>query len=440
MVRSWSQSINETTIQAFIGLTPPETRPDLRSKAVSERLKALLGEVPGAERINFEFNGGGNGAAIQIALMGRNQDELRASVEELKAQLLTYSQVSSVRDSEEAAVEELRFTMLPGAQQMGVSLSEVTTQVRQAYFGEEVQRLPREGEDVRVYVRYPRDARRSLDSLEAFRVRTSDGREVPLAAVAQVDFAPGVTGLDRRQRLRSILVEAEAPKEARATILKELNQSGFFNTLEQKYPSITRRAIGEAEAQAEFFGELLGYGAMALFAMYALLAIVFRSYFQPLLVMSAIPFAFMGAAFGHWAFGSSFALFSYLGVIAAAGVVVNDNVVLVDRANQIRDSGVEAFKGITEAGVSRFRQIFLTSITECVGLAPMLFEDAAIAQFLKPMALSMAFGVLLCMPVTLILTPTLYMVGKDIKDLRGALARGWMRAWRGNNPAATPAE
>ncbi len=440
VVRSWSQSINETTIQAFIGLTPPETRPDLRSKAVSERLKALLGEVPGAERINFEFNGGGNGASIQLALMGRNQEELRASVEELKAQLLTYAQVSSVRDSEEAAVEELRFTMLPGAQQMGISLSEVSNQVRQAYFGEEVQRLPREGEDVRVYVRYPRDARRSLDSLEAFRVRTADGREVPLAAVAQVDFAPGVTGLDRRQRLRSILVEAEAPKEARTTILKELNQSGFFNRLEQKYPSITRRAIGEAEAQAEFFGELLGFGAMALFAMYALLAIVFRSYFQPLLVMSAIPFAFMGAAFGHWAFGSSFALFSYLGVIAAAGVVVNDNVVLVDRANQIRETGVSAFEGITEAGVSRFRQIFLTSITEFVGLAPMLFEDAAIAQFLKPMALSMAFGVLLCMPVTLILTPTFYMVAKDIKDLLGALPRGWMRVWRGREASATPAE
>ncbi len=544
VVRSWSQAIEENSIRAYVGLTPPEGRPKLRSKQVTARLEELLGEVPDAERISFSLSGNDNGPEFQIAILGENQADLRSAVDELKAKLSSYSAISSVRDSQEAAIEELRFTLKPGAEQTGISIADVSRQVRQAYFGEEAQRLPRDGDDVRVYVRYPRDDRRTLESLQQFRIRTADGREVPLASVADVEFAPGVTGLDRRQRLRSILVEAEGVKEERPKIMKELEDQ-FFPALLQKYPTVSRRAIGEAEAQAEFFGELGPLILMSLFAMYMLLAIVFRSYWQPALIMSAIPFAFVGSTFGHAIFGTSFALFSYLGVIAAAGVVVNDNVVLVDKANQIRaffglrklkagerpregegiaevqgedgsrwevkpigesfeldeplmrksiaahfgDGAIELHPrsgmpaepeyagyfatrnewrhqqaremremaegaeaegytlarvsvahGAVEAGVSRFRQIFLTSVTEFIGMAPMILENAAIAQFLKPMALSLAFGVLLCMPVTLILTPCWYVIGKDIKGLFGRLQRLWLRGWNGRAPEATPAE
>lgn len=524
VVRSWSQSIEENAIRAYVSLTPPENRPKLRSKEVTKRLEEMMGAVPDAERISFSLSGNGDGPEFQIAILGENQDDLRSAVNELKAKLLTYSAISSVRDSQEAAIEELRFKLKPGAEQTGVSVSEVARQVRQAYFGELAQRLPRDGDDVWVYVRYPRDERRTLESLQQFRVRTPDGREVPLSSIADAEFAPGVTGLDRRQRLRSILVEAEGVKEERPKIMEELNKT-FFPQLLAKYPTVSRRAIGEAEAQAEFFEELGPLILMSLFAMYMLLAIVFRSYWQPALIMSAIPFAFVGATFGHALFGTSFALFSYLGVIAAAGVVVNDNVVLVDKANQIRaffglrklepnerlrdgedlievtaDDGsrwevkpigenleldevllregiaktfnggpieivrmanasgremrervheteaagyslarVDAVHGAVDAGVSRFRQIFLTSVTEFIGMAPMILESAAIAQFLKPMALSLAFGVLLCMPVTLILTPVWYVVGKDIKGLAGRAQRLWLRGWNGR-PAAAPAE
>lgn len=439
VVRSWSTSIEENSVRAYVTLTPPETREGLRSKAITERMKALLGDVPDADRVSFELNGGGNGPAIQIAILGADQAELRAAVDTLKAKLLSFSAVTSVRDSEEAAIEELRFTMKPGAEQLGVTLAEVSSQVRQAYFGEEVQRLPRDGEDVRVFVRYPASERKSLASLETFRIRTADGREIPLAAVAEVSFAPGVTGLDRRQRMRSILVEAEAPDEARAQIMRDLETSGFFKELEASHPGVSRRAIGEAEAQKEFFEELSALGLMALFAMYALLAIVFRSYWQPALIMSVIPFAFVGAAIGHFMFGASFAMFSWLGMIAAMGVIVNDNVVLVDKANQLRAEGHDPFSGVTEAGISRFRQIFLTSITEFVGLAPMIFEMATIAQFLKPMAISLAFGVLMAMPATLILTPVLYMIGRDIKSAVGGASRGLGRMWSGR-PRASAAE
>ncbi len=506
VVRSWSQSIDENTIQAWIGLTPPPTRPEMRSNQVRERLEQLLGEVPDADQISFSLSGNSS-PAIEMALLGENKEELEAAVEALKARLLQFNDVTSVRDSQDSAIEELRFQLLPGAEQLGLTLSDLTRQVRQAYFGEEVQRLPREGDDVRVYVRYPRDDRRTLESLGGFRVRTNDGREVPLASVARWEFAPGVTGLDRRQRMSSILVTADlVNSEARTQIDKALEDENFWDRFEARYTSVNRRAIGESEAQSEFFAQLLQLMALAFGAIYFLLAVTFRSYAQPAMILSVIPFAIVGASVGHFLFGTSFALFSWLGMIAAIGVVVNDNVVLVDRCNQIRGyfalrlksaantvlleedgwvvrevagadgqafecvaispdlelheefilesaqsgfekgpielrgsrqmasdasemreraEGLEALgfqimrvraeRGIVEASVSRFRQIFLTSVTEFVGMAPMLLENAVIVQFLKPMALSLAFGVLLCMPATLILTPAFYMIGIDIK-------------------------
>lgn len=437
VVRSWAMTVDENTVRAWVALTPPESR-EMRSKKIAERAKELLGDVPDAERIGFDLSGNNNGPAIQIAVIGENQEDLSAAVEELKAKLLTYSSVRSVRDSEEAANEELRLKLKPGAERLGVNLAALSNQVRQAYFGEEAQRLPRDGDDVRVYVRYPEEARRSLSSLEDFRVRTADGREIPLSAVAEMTFEEGVTGLDRRQRQRSIMVEAEADREARADIMRELDEN-FFPQFDARYPTVSRRDLGEAESQQEFMAEILRLLTFAFFGMYALLAIVFRSYAQPILIMSAIPFALVGAIIGHGMFGTAFGLFSYLGAIAAMGVVVNDNVVLIDKMNQFRAEGENAYSAALDAGVSRFRQIFLTSVTEFIGLAPMIFEEAAIAQFLKPMALSLAFGVLFCMPVTLILSPCLYLIGKDIKDNAGKLWRLWRRGWSDAAPAA-PAE
>jgi multidrug efflux pump subunit AcrB len=525
VVRSWSQSIEENSIRAYVGLTPPETRPELRSRQITERLEELLGEVPDADEISFSLSGSGS-PAIDMALMGENKEDLEAAVEELKARLLQFADVTSVRDSQDAANEELRFALLPGAEQLGITLSDVTRQVRQAYFGDEVQRLPREGDDVRVYVRYPRDDRRTLESLGSFRIRTSDGREVPLASVATWEFAPGVTGLDRRQRMSSILVTADLVNaEARNEIMRTLD-TDFWPAFEARYSTVSRRAIGEAEGQKEFMDNLTRLMLLAFAAIYFLLAVTFRSYAQPLMILSVIPFSIVGALLGHLAFGISFALFSWLGMIAAIGVVVNDNVVLVDRCNQIRgyfalrlkgsggalpeddpaepheitlpngqvveyigiapdlepheemiiegsqsgfqrgpielrrsnqmrfDSSeyreraqelealgfqvmrVKAERGITEASISRFRQIFLTSVTEFVGTSPMILENAAIVQFLKPMVISLAFGVLICMPATLILTPAFYMIGIDIKRVLGGLFGFYGRLYGGRRKLA----
>lgn len=525
VVRSWSQFIDENTIQAYVGLTPPETRSDMRSRVITERLEQLLGEVPDADQVSFSLSGSGS-PSIDLALISENKDDLDIAVEELKARLLQFEGVTSVRDSQDAANEELRFALLPGAEQLGITLIDITRQVRQAYFGEEAQRLPRNGDDVRVYVRYPRDDRRTLESLGSFRIRTSDGREVPLASVATWEFAPGVTGLDRRQRQSSILVTADLVNaEARAEIMRTLD-SEFWPGFEARFTTVSRRAIGEAEGEQEFMQEFMMLMGLAFFGIYFLLAVTFRSYAQPAMILCVIPFAVVGAILGHLLFGVSFALFSWLGVIAAVGVVVNDNVVLVDRCNQIRgyfalrkkgsgaplpeeggwepheitlpdgqvveyvgiapdlepheemiiegaDSGfqrgpielkasaqmkfdaseyreraeeleaigfqvmrVKAERGITEASISRFRQIFLTSVTEFVGTSPMILENAAIVQFLKPMVLSLAFGVLICMPATLILTPAFYMIGVDIKRVTLGLFGFYSRLYGGRRKLA----
>ncbi|MEZ5971619.1 MAG: efflux RND transporter permease subunit [Hyphomonadaceae bacterium] len=523
VVRSWSQSIDDTAIRAYVGLTPPETRDDLRSSDITKRLEELMGPVPDAERLSFSLSGGNGGPSIDIAMIGENSEDLRLAVDELKQRLDRFSEVLSVRDSQEAAIEELNISLLPGAEQLGLTLMDVTRQVRQAYYGDEAQRLPRDGDDVRVYVRYPRDDRRTLESLGGFRVRTSDGREVPLASVATWEFRPGVTGLDRRQRMSSIMVSAELTNaESRADIMRTLNDE-FFPSLQSRFPTVSRRALGEAESQAEFMSQLLRLMIMSLFAMYFLLAVTFRSYWQPMLIMTVLPFALVGAILGHFALGVSFALFSYFGMVAAMGVSVNDNVVLIDRVNQIRGyfamrqkqagqqaaeietqdfaasngevwevaridrslelhekfieraiaanftSGplelrhsdqmrwekselresaqdleaigfqvvrVKAYDGIVEASSSRFRQIVLTSLTTVFALVPMLMENAAIVQFLKPMALALAGGVLLCMPPTLFMTPALYMIGVDIKRGVGGLFGFYGRLYGGRRKLA----
>jgi multidrug efflux pump subunit AcrB len=438
-VMNWYTVVEDRSIQAYINLTPPEAR-DVGTKKLLEIMRESMGEFPDAEQVNYSLGGGDDGSALDIALSAADPAELRRAVEELKDHLSSYAQVYAVSDSEDSPTEELRLTLRPGAEQLGLNLADVTRQVRQAYFGEEVQRLARDGQDARVYVRYPRADRRTLDSLNEFRVRTPDGREIPLWTVANARFEPGSTSIDRRDRMRSIVVSAEAPQEARADIQKALGEN-YWPSFEERHPTVSRRDIGQAQGQQEFFGEFTRLLGIASFAMFFLLAVVFRSYVQPALIMSALPFAFVGAAVGHFVTGSSFALFSWLGLVAAAGVVVNDNVVLLDRANNLRqDEGLDAEEGIIQAGVSRFRQIFLTSVTEFVGTAPMLLENSVNAQFLKPMIVSLAFGVLLCMPVTLLLTPALYMIGKDVKTGVTGLWASWRGAVRGARSRIEPAE
>ena len=249
-----------------------------------------------------------------------------------------------------------------------------------------------------------------------FRIRTDDGREVPLFSVVEVEVARGVQAIQRRDGERMVRVSAEVGDELMSDITKDM-EDNFLPKFKKRYPELKVGASGQAEAEEILLNELFALYAVALFAMYALIAVAFHSYWLPLVIMTAIPFAFMGAVYGHLLFGVSLAMFSYFGIGAAAGVVVNDNLVLVNYIGRLRDEGKSAFEAVIEAGVARFRPILLTSVTTFVGLMPIMLERSTDAQFLKPAVLALAFGVLFALFVTLLMVPALYSIGEDMTRL-----------------------
>lgn len=420
VIRDASMVASGRRVQAWIGLAPPEQRPlTLKSKEAAEVLRDMVGDIQDAEEINFEFTFNDTQSGIRFALNHPDLDRLREAADEVKQQLATYSNTYDVGDNLSSAAEEIRVSMKPGAQSLGITLADVTRQIRQAYFGEEVQRLPRDGEDVRVMVLLPQADRENLDSLKLLRVRTNDGREIPIDQVADFEFVPGINVIIRRNRKRSVSVRAEIKGEGgRGPIMADMDEN-FWPAFERKYPDVERGSAGGFEEEQAFFNELLIFGLTALFAMYVLLAVAFRSYSQPLLLMMAIPFAYCGAVFGLWAFNTPMAMFSIFGIAAAAGVVINDNLVLVDYVNRRREDGAGAVQALVDAGVSRFRPILLTSVTTFVGILPLIAERSVQAQFLKPMVISLGCAVAFALFVSLFMVPALYAVGVEIGRVFG---------------------
>jgi len=278
-----------------------------------------------------------------------------------------------------------------------------------------VQRLPRENGDVKVMVKYPKSLRENLDSLRNFRVRAGDGRELPLFSVVELELATEMQRIQRRDGERVVQVTADVNAELMSEINKDMSDN-FLPEFQQRYPGLVVLKAGQAEQEEFFLGEVISLYIVALFAMYALIAVAFKSYWLPLLIMTAIPFGFMGAVYGHLIFGVSMAMFSYFGIGAAAGVVVNDNLVLVDYIGRLRATGKDALQAVEDASVHRFRPILLTTVTTFVGLLPIMAERSIDAEFLKPAVLALAFGVLFALFVTLLLVPALYCIGEDIRE------------------------
>ncbi|MEO1042272.1 MAG: efflux RND transporter permease subunit, partial [Pseudomonadota bacterium] len=312
---------------------------------IAQVYRDIIGPIPDAEEVDVSNNFSGPGSnRFVMELASTDMDKAELASEEIQEFLRSVPIVYDVRDNLQAPLDELRLQLKPGAERFGVTLADVANQLRIAYYGDEVQRLPRDGQDVRVMVRYPEEARESLESLYSdFRVRTADGREIPATSVVEFEQGPAVRFIRRSDRKRTIQVSARIRQGADAGPLRKSFYSQVMPKVLAQYPSVEIKMRGEDEEQTEFFGQLSILGSVALFGMYMLLAIAFGSYFQPALIMSAIPFGFMGAMFGHVIFGVEFAMFSFFGVAAAAGVVVNDNLVLVDYVNRLRKEGAGAF-------------------------------------------------------------------------------------------------
>ena len=415
------------SIEGYLVLSDPNERREVSTKMVADALEEAVGPIPDAYRVNYGFTEGGfgGGGGLWYAVASSDEDDLRAAVMDLKQEIESYGKVQRAWDSLESSASEIRFKLKPGAETLGITLQDVTTQVRQAFFGVEVQRLPRNGEDVRVMVRYPEAARESIDSLETLRIRGAGGVEAPLFSVAEVEYAEGVSRIQRRNRRQVEYTGGRVRGEqAELDTIKRSIEEDFLPQWNLRHPNVERVVVGDDEVQETFSRELRLSGGAILIMMYVLLAIAFRSYAQPLLIMVAIPFALVGMIFGNIVTDVPFGIMSLFGFFAASGVAVNDNLVLIDYVNRLRAKGVGAYQAMLDACVARFRPILLTSVTTFVGITPILFETSVQAEFLKPMVVALAFGVLFDFFLTLMLVPAMYGIGVDITRFFRGLWRG----------------
>jgi multidrug efflux pump subunit AcrB len=343
---------------------------------------------------------------------------LLAAVDQLKLLLKPYDGVSDISDSFETGKAELKMNLKDTGRTLGLTLSDLAKQVRQGFYGDEAQRIQRGRDDIRVMVRYPEDERKSLADVENMRIRLPDGTQIPFKTVAEVKYGRGYATIRRIDRRRVISVSADVD-ETKANA-KEINGDLYQNVLPQlarQYPGLQYRFAGEERERNESLGSLKTNFIIALFAIYGLLAVLFRSYSQPVIVMSAIPFGIVGATIGHLVMGFNLSILSMFGIVALAGVVVNDSLIMIDLINRERKSGIQLHKVLRDCATRRFRPIMLTTLTTFCGLLPMITEKSLQARFLIPMAISLAFGVMFATCITLVLVPSLYMILEDVKKL-----------------------
>ncbi len=408
--------------ECVIELAPGEERP-ISTVEISKIWRELTGPIPGVKQVTFDSDLFTTGAPIEIQLSSVNREDLKAVTNSLKNKLQTYAGVFDIKDSFSAGKDEIKLNLLPEAQNYGITMASLARQVRQAFYGDEVQRVQRGRDEVKVFLRYPKDERVSLNNLEQMNVRVGKNVEVPLGQLAQGELSSGYSTITRTDRKRSISITADVDlSEANANEILAKFETEHIVPILLDYPSVNYSFEGEQREQRDTLSSLFKNFALALFVVYVLLAVPFKSYLQPLIIMSAIPFGFTGAVIGHIIMGMNLAVLSIIGIVALSGVVVNDSLVMVDFINRYkRDDGKTSLEAALAAGPRRFRPILLTSITTFVGLFPLLIEKSVQAQFLIPMAISLAYGVLFATLITLILVPTSYLIIEDIKDFFGRL-------------------
>lgn len=389
---------------------------DVSSTTIAARWRELVGEIPGAVALTFQSSLFSSGDAVGVQLAHRDFATLLRAVDRLKQILAEYPGTKDIADSFLPGKKELKLSLTPEGRMLGVTLADLARQVRAGFYGEEVQRIQRGRDDIRVMVRYPESERESLGDIEGMRVRLPDGSEVPFSTVASVEEGRGFAVINRTDRRRVVTVTADV--EESVANANEINidlRRHVLPRLAAEYPGLTFDFEGEQRAQRESLGSLRVNFVVAQLAIFALLAIPFRSYSQPLIIMSAIPFGLIGAVGGHIVMGIDLTLLSVFGMVALTGVVVNDSLIMVDLINRERLAGHNIREAIRSSGMRRFRPILLTTATTFLGLAPMIFETSLQARFLIPMAVSLGYGIVFATAITLILVPTLYRILEDVK-------------------------
>ena len=408
--------------EIVIDIIPFAERGNLSAKEIANRWRELVGPIPDAVKLSFDASTFSAGEPIEFRLQGTDIEKLRSAAEELKYELSSYPGIFDVADTFRSGKQEIQLNLLPEARNLGLTLNDLASQVRNAFYGVEAQRIQRGQDDVRVMVRFPESERASVGDLEDMYIRTPEGSQVPFYSVAQFEVGRGFSEIRRLDGQRVVEVSADVDRTMATpeNIMADI-KNNVIERLRQNYPSVVFDVGGEQEERNSSFISL-GIGLLfSCLVIYGLLAIPLQSYLQPAVIMSVIPFGAVGAIVGHYVLGVQLMFFSALGIVALAGVVVNSSLVLVDYANRQRREGMDALSAICIAAVTRFRPIILTSVTTFVGLIPLMTTTTPATGPFLPIAISLAWGVLFATVITLLLVPCLYMMIEDLIHQRDRL-------------------
>ncbi len=388
----------------------------MSNEEVLSRWREEVGRIHGADVLGFKSADGPDfGPNIAFDLKHSNFNTLRKAAEELEEKLRHYDGLSDIRNGASDTRAEFHINILPQGEAMGLSRYDLGSQVRHAFYGAEAQRIQRGIDEIRVMVRYPKADRENVSSLNNMYIRTPAGDEMPFETVAKLETRQGLLKSTRIdfQRAAEVTAEADIAIVEPAKVMSDIEKK-LLPELIAKYPGLSWGISGMADEEKKM-AVSMGIGfSLALFGIYALLAVPTHSYLQPLIIMGVIPFGIIGAIIGHWTMGYDMSMMSVMGIVALSGVVVNDSLILVDFVNKSTAAGQDKTSAILDAGCYRFRAIMLTSATTFLGLGPMLLERSAQAQFMIPMALSLAFGIVFATVITLLLVPSLYMILDDV--------------------------
>lgn len=400
-----------------INMLPGEERPDeIKSSLVANRLRELVGPVIGTERLIFGSGGNFGGSPVSVALLGNNIEELKAAKLELKQVLTENPLLKDIEDNDPAGIKEIRIQLKESAYLLGLDLRTVMNQVRSGFFGFQAQRFQRGQDEIKVWVRYDRNNRSSINDLDDMRINTPSGERVTLKDIAIYTIERGDVSINHLEGRREILVSADLkdPSNSATDILDDI-RNNTIPKLQSKYPTISASFEGQNREAAKLGRSLKAAGGIILLLIYVTIAFTFRSYSQPILLLLLVPFSLTAVAWGHWLLGFSVNVLSLLGIIALIGIMVNDGLVLIGKFNTNLKEGMAFDLALTDAGKSRFRAIFLTSLTTIAGLAPLLLEESRQAQFLIPMAISISFGIGYATILTLLVLPLFLSISNNVK-------------------------
>lgn len=401
-----------------INLLPGEKRPnEITSSLVTNKIRQRVGPVFGVESLVYGSGGNFGGSPVSVSLLGNNINELKAVKSELKQNLENNILLKDVTDNDPDGIKEIRLELNENAYALGLDLRTVMGQVRAAFFGAQAQRFQRGQDEIRVWVRYNREERSSIQNLETMRILTPNGQRVPLKEIANYSIVRGDVAINHLEGRREIQVSADIkdPKKTSATDIMAEIKDDIMPEILSRYPTVTPSYEGQNRERLKLLNSLAPVGTVVLVLIYIVIAFTFRSYSQPLLLIILIPFSLPAVAWGHWIHDFPLNILSLLGIIALIGIMVNDGLVLIGKFNNNLREGMRFDDALYEAGRARFRAIFLTSITTVAGLAPLIFEESRQAQFLIPMAVSIAYGIGFATVLTLIVLPIFLAFSNSVK-------------------------